>query len=454
MFKYSSIIIGILGLSVVYQGITGRTQGQLILDQRKDFNQEVATQTLIQLTEGKADHTRPLISDEDLARLVDHLEALPEPRLVRWPDGHQELISEGHKALRIFTQGRRTFVDITDDNSFDLPLHPNIPLKLDEHPPLLNNPSFPLSIRFGKEKLAHLTDLILPSRMKDRLTQFTSFETRYCFFFDMHRYYRSLTGRKSQAWLLNEIRTLVSKSSSNVTVREFAHKWGQNTIIARFEPVEGRSETRGGEKGKTLIVAAPGADDDGSGTVTILEALDVLLQHNWRPSPGSGAVEFMWFSAEEGGLLGSQEVARAYRQNNTPVSAMLQLDMTAFVKNATVVIRRNTESLCTKYLRLLIDEYLAIGWTNTKCGYACSDHASWTNINVPSAFAIESRFEDSNQMIHSAGDTIHQPGFNFNHMAEFSKLVLGINWERKKEYLDRLVWGYAVRVKDVCACLK
>jgi len=427
-------IIGVLALTVVYQGISATRPGQLVLDKSDTFEDEVAIQRLMQLTHGT---TERRLSDEDLARLAAHVEAHPEPRLVRWADGRQEWTTEGRKAVLIFNEGRRTFVDITDSpsppDSLPLLLNPTL-----LSPPQSLNPAFPLSIRFGAGSLAPLIDLIRPSRMKDRLTQFTSFRTRY---------YRSSTGRKSQAWLLNEIRMLVSKSRSNVTVREFGHKWGQNTIIARFEAVEGSGSKTAGD-GKTLIVgahqdstnllpflAAPGADDDGSGTVTILEALDVLLQHNWRPSPGSGAVEFMWFSAEEGGLLGSQEVARAYRHNNTPVSAMLQLDMTAFVKKGTVptvgLVTDFVDPGLTQYLRLLIDEYLAIGWTNTKCGYACSDHASWTTINVPSAFAIESRFEDSNQMIHSTGDTLHQPGFSFTHMAEFSKLVLGLVVELK-----------------------
>jgi leucyl aminopeptidase len=83
------------------------------------------------------------------------------------------------------------------------------------------------------------------------------------------------------------------------------------------------------------FLPAPGADDDGSGTVSILEAFSVLLHQGWSPAPNSGALEFMWFSAEEGGLLGSQEVARAYRNNNRVVSGMVQFDMTAFVKKGT-----------------------------------------------------------------------------------------------------------------------
>jgi len=35
------------------------------------------------------------------------------------------------------------------------------------------------------------------------------------------------------------------------------------------------------------------------------------------------------YSAEEGGLRGSQDIATAYKKANTQVKGMLQLDMTA-----------------------------------------------------------------------------------------------------------------------------
>lgn len=55
--------------------------------------------------------------------------------------------------------------------------------------------------------------------------------------------------------------------------------------------------------------------------------------------------------------------------------------------------------------------------------YSFVDHASWLKYGFPSAFAIESTFEDSNQNIHSENDVIE--GLSFNHMKEFSKLALG-----------------------------
>ena len=85
---------------------------------------------------------------------------------------------------------------------------------------------------------------------------------------------------------------------------------------------------------------------------------------------------------------------------------MLQMDMTAYVKPGTTerigVIQDFVDPQLTALLGDLVDEYASIPQVKTKCGYACSDHASWSKIGVPSSFAIESSFEDSNKNIHSS----------------------------------------------------
>ena len=68
--------------------------------------------------------------------------------------------------------------------------------------------------------------------------------------------------------------------------------------------------------------------DDGSGTVSILEAFRSLVENGFRPER---SVEFHWSSAEEAGLLGSQAVAQAYEKAGKRVVAMLQNDMTGYV---------------------------------------------------------------------------------------------------------------------------
>lgn len=279
-------------------------------------------------------------------------------------------------------------------------------------------------------KLAHKSQLkavfshISQEGPRKHLEKFTSFHTRY---------YKSETGRQSQAWLFKTVSDLVKDHSFFIKVQEFPHPWGQNSILLK---VKGTNSTLTASKGVTILgahqdstnlfpfFAAPGADDDGSGTVTIIEALRVLLEEKWRPETD---VEFHWYSAEEGGLLGSQAVAQSYERANTKVHAMLQQDMTAFVKQGTQetvgLVADFVSTPLTQFIAQLVDEYLHIGYTHTKLGYAGSDHASWTKIGADSAFAIEATFENSNlKRIHTTSDTFDYPEFSFDHLMQFVRL--------------------------------
>jgi leucyl aminopeptidase len=69
------------------------------------------------------------------------------------------------------------------------------------------------------------------------------------------------------------------------------------------------------------LLPAPGADDGGSGTVTILEAFRALVQAGFRPEV---PVEFHWYAAEEGGLLGSQDIVSEYVYQRKDIGAMVQ----------------------------------------------------------------------------------------------------------------------------------
>jgi leucyl aminopeptidase len=77
---------------------------------------------------------------------------------------------------------------------------------------------------------------------------------------------------------------------------------------------------------------APGGDDDGSGTMTILEVLRVLLgSKEVLEGKSENTIEFHWYAAEEGGLLGSQAIWKEYEKEGRDVKAMLQQDMTGFI---------------------------------------------------------------------------------------------------------------------------
>ncbi|CAG8749900.1 6856_t:CDS:2 [Cetraspora pellucida] len=282
---------------------------------------------------------------------------------------------------------------------------------------------FPLSTAFEDEVMPFIYKLST-EHMQKNLEKFTSFRNRY---------YRSKYGEESSQWLYEQVANIVKAANYSdpiLSVKQFSHKWGQKSIIARFR---GSDDSKSNE---VVIIGAhqdsinmwmpsfgraPGADDDGSGTVTILEAFRVLAEGQFKPSR---PVEFHWYSAEEGGLLGSQAIASHYEEVEIDVIAMLQNDMTGFVgkkyPEAFGIVVDYVDSDLTSFIKKLIKSYAKIPARDTKCGYACSDHASWIKAGYPSAFAIEGAFEDSNPYIHTSNDIIDH--LSFEHMLEFSKL--------------------------------
>lgn len=65
--------------------------------------------------------------------------------------------------------------------------------------------------------------------------------------------------------------------------------------------------------------------DDGTGTVNLIEVVRVLIKAGYKPTT---PLEFHWYSGEESGLLGSQDIAADYADSDVSVKAFMELDMT------------------------------------------------------------------------------------------------------------------------------
>lgn len=159
--------------------------------------------------------------------------------------------------------------------------------------------------------------------MHDDLKNLTSFYTRM---------YNSPTGERSSQWLHDHIASIIADAPyhTHISLEYFTHTFPQSSIIARFEP-----HARDFDKPLTILGAhqdsanylfpllpAPGADDDGSGTVSILEAFRVLAESGFVPK--EGPVEFHWYAAEEAGLLGSQDIAAYKKKEGAHIGAMME----------------------------------------------------------------------------------------------------------------------------------
>jgi leucyl aminopeptidase len=121
-----------------------------------------------------------------------------------------------------------------------------------------------------------------------------------------------------------------SPFGTHISLEYFPHSFPQSSIIARFE-----TKVRNFTQPLTILGAhqdsanylfpllpAPGADDDCSGTVSILEAFRILAESGYIPK--NGPVEFHWYAAEEAGLLGSQAIARYKKESGAKIGAMME----------------------------------------------------------------------------------------------------------------------------------
>ena len=226
------------------------------------------------------------------------------------------------------------------------------------------------------DSLAPLLRDLKQENMHKNLEKFTSFHTRY---------YKSTSGAQSSAWLYQKVNETITQSGAakyGAFVKTFEHPWGQNSVIATIPGKSEKTVVIGAHQDSInlflpSILAAPGADDDGSGTVTILEALRVLLQSETiNGGNASNTIEFQWYSAEEGGLLGSQAIFSAYEKAGRDVKAMLQQDMTGYTHKtleagepeSVGVITDYVNADLTDFVKKIITEYCSIPYVLTKCG--------------------------------------------------------------------------------------
>lgn len=73
---------------------------------------------------------------------------------------------------------------------------------------------------------------------------------------------------------------------------------------------------------------APGANDDGSGVLSILAIARAIHDNGIRFT--KHAVELVTFAGEEQGLHGSQAYARQLREQGVDIALMVQADMLAY----------------------------------------------------------------------------------------------------------------------------
>ena len=241
-----------------------------------------------------------------------------------------------------------------------------------------------------------------------------------------NRYYRSDTGAAASTWLQARWRSFTDRR--DVTVELVDHGYPQKSVVMTIPGTTRASEvivigghldsiSPGMRSGN-----APGADDDASGIATLTEVARVVLAKGLR---FERTIKVIAYAAEEVGLRGSLSIVREFKKQRVHVVGALQLDMTNYQGSDKDIwlIRDFTSAAQNEFLVRLIDAYVGASWAYDKCGYACSDHASWHRAGVPASMPFEARFQNANRQIHTAKDTLELSGNNADHARKFALLA-------------------------------
>jgi len=159
---------------------------------------------------------------------------------------------------------------------------------------------------------------------------------------------------------------------------------------------------------------APGADDNASGTATVLELARVFSQYNFNYT-----IKFICFDEEEQGLIGSNYYATQARNRNDSIIGVINLDMTGYDAN-------NDGRMDVHSKNVANTPQIANEWVNNVYQYGISliprivpsqpysDHHSFHQRNYGAILVIESDLE-FNPYYHTVNDRFQYINMNFAH---------------------------------------
>lgn len=151
--------------------------------------------------------------------------------------------------------------------------------------------------------------------------------------------------------------------------------------------------------------SAPGADDNGSGSATVVEAARILSELNFRYT-----IRYLCFGAEELGLIGSDFYAQEAAANGDSIIAVVNLDMILFAPDSLrqLFVPYNTisEELAMN-MQSITETYVPELELNVQYspGTTYSDHASFWQQGFPAILGIEQGVNE-NPYYHQESDLL------------------------------------------------
>lgn len=179
------------------------------------------------------------------------------------------------------------------------------------------------------------------------------------------------------------------------------------------------------------VSRAPGANDDGAGTSSLLAAADALAQANAK---FERTLVFEWYTGEEQGLVGSRAMAKKRSEDGDKVFAQIQQDMTGVVGSgdalglAFVQDGRAVSTELTGYVEELAAVYadpkLTLHHEVLSGSACCSDHQSYAENGFLSVGLIEPRGYTGDPQYHKTGDLVHREDYSVEQLTLSSRVAM------------------------------
>lgn len=156
------------------------------------------------------------------------------------------------------------------------------------------------------------------------------------------------------------------------------------------------------------LVRAPGADDNGSGTIGVLEAARLMANRQFERT-----IKFCLWSGEEQGLYGSAAYAEEAYHRGDSIIGVFNFDMIAYDGNGDGSAElhcgtgQSSQALGNLFNTAVADYSINLAPDIISSGATgASDHASFWDYGYPAFLGIEDYSSDFNPYYHTTGDNM------------------------------------------------
>jgi hypothetical protein len=204
--------------------------------------------------------------------------------------------------------------------------------------------------------------------------------------------------------------------SYGYTVERYKYRTNGENIVARL-PATSRTADTMMVGAHMDSVSNAGANDNGTGTVSVLEIARLMKQSTDRKQN----VIFAWYDEEELGLVGSEYMAKDYRKQGIKLTSVHTIDMMGWDsdKDRAVEIERPDGNLWDYYQMVNKSHGLNLNLTRTNSG--STDHVAWRGQGFASVGLCEEwAGGDTTPHYHRKTDTWDT--IDFDYLASTTKL--------------------------------